>query len=99
MVVTLPKLGKRKVAEITRRDIETLHITYVDRPYRANRVLALLSAAHLARLESDAALSRRFRGRPTAEMILRIRQRRRTGTPHRIVLSSPSASPTILTAE
>jgi integrase len=41
--VVLPKLGKRKVAEITRRDIEALHITYVDRPYRANRVLALLS--------------------------------------------------------
>jgi len=41
--VILPKLGKRKVAEITRRDIEALHITYVDRPYRANRVLALLS--------------------------------------------------------
>ena len=41
--VILPKLGKRKVVEITRRDIESLHITYVDRPYRANRVLALLS--------------------------------------------------------
>ncbi len=41
--VILPKLGKRKVAEITRRDIEALHIARADRPYRANRVLALLS--------------------------------------------------------
>jgi len=41
--VILPKLGKRKVAEIARRDIEALHIARADRPYRANRVLALLS--------------------------------------------------------
>jgi integrase len=41
--VILPKLGRRKVAEIKRRDIEALHIAHADRPYHANRVLALLS--------------------------------------------------------
>jgi len=39
----LPKLGPRKVKEIGRRDIETLHNSLVSTPYRANRVRALLS--------------------------------------------------------
>jgi integrase len=39
----LPRLGRRKVAEITRADIHDLHRELADRPYQANRVLALLS--------------------------------------------------------
>lgn len=41
--IILPKLRLKKVADITRRDVETLHIALRDRPYQANRVLALLS--------------------------------------------------------
>lgn len=39
----LPVLGTRRVADLTRREIEALHIASADRPYRANRLLALLS--------------------------------------------------------
>jgi integrase len=39
----LPSLGRRKVAEITRADVYDLHRELADRPYQANRVLALLS--------------------------------------------------------
>jgi len=39
----IPKLGSRKVPAITRRDIETIHIALKETPYKANRVLALLS--------------------------------------------------------
>jgi len=39
----LPRLGRRKVAEITRADVHDLHRELADRPYQANRVLALLS--------------------------------------------------------
>ncbi len=39
----LPVLGERRVRDVTRREIEDLHIRSKDRPYRANRVLALLS--------------------------------------------------------
>ncbi|HAU28672.1 MAG TPA: site-specific integrase [Rhodospirillaceae bacterium] len=38
-----PALGKIKVADVSRRDIEKLHISLQDTPYQANRVLALLS--------------------------------------------------------
>lgn len=38
-----PKLGRKKAADITRRDIEDLHHEMSDRPYQANRILALLS--------------------------------------------------------
>ena len=41
--VILPKLGKLTVAAVTQRDIETLHASLRATPYRANRVLALLS--------------------------------------------------------
>lgn len=41
--VILPRLGRRKVSAIGRRDIEALHLEHADRPYRANRLLALLS--------------------------------------------------------
>src|SRR4051812_45785097 len=41
--IVLPKLGPQKVAAVGRREIETLHATLQDRPYQANRVLALLS--------------------------------------------------------
>ena len=39
----LPRLGSKKVDAITRRDIEALHLSLRKTPYRANRVLALLS--------------------------------------------------------
>ena len=39
----LPKLGHKKVADVTRRDIKALHKGLADMPYRANRLLALLS--------------------------------------------------------
>ncbi len=41
--IILPKLGRKKVEAITRRDIESIHVAMRDRPYQANRVLALLS--------------------------------------------------------
>jgi integrase len=39
----LPRLGALKVAQITRRDIETFHLYLGKTPYQANRALALLS--------------------------------------------------------
>jgi len=41
--VILPALGCLKVPYVTRRDIEALHKSFQDRPYQANRALALLS--------------------------------------------------------
>ena len=41
--IILPKLGRKKVDAIRRRDIESIHVAMRDRPYQANRVLALLS--------------------------------------------------------
>jgi hypothetical protein len=38
----LPRLGRRKLAEITRPDIYDLHRELAYRAYQANRVLALL---------------------------------------------------------
>lgn len=38
-----PKLGRKKVAEVTRPDIKNLHLSLQATPYRANRVVALLS--------------------------------------------------------
>jgi integrase len=39
----LPALGSKKVAALTRADIETLHQSMRKTPYQANRVLALMS--------------------------------------------------------
>jgi hypothetical protein len=39
----LPGLRSRKVDAVTRRDIEAIHVALRDKPYQANRVLALLS--------------------------------------------------------
>ena len=39
----LPRLGGRKVAEVTGRDIQRLHSSMKETPYQANRTLALLS--------------------------------------------------------
>ena len=36
--IILPKLGRKKVVAITRRDIESIHVAMRDRPYQANRV-------------------------------------------------------------
>lgn len=41
--IILPALGSKKVGTVSRRDIEAIHIRLKDRPYQANRVLALLS--------------------------------------------------------
>lgn len=41
--IVLPKLGSRKVKDVTRRDIESLLLSLKDKPYQANRVRALLS--------------------------------------------------------
>ncbi|HEX6956815.1 MAG TPA: integrase arm-type DNA-binding domain-containing protein, partial [Ferrovibrio sp.] len=41
--VIKPKLGAKKVAIVSRRDIDELHQSMKDAPYQANRVLALLS--------------------------------------------------------
>jgi len=41
--IILPKIGAIRVRAVTRRDIETLHHGLKETPYRANRVLALLS--------------------------------------------------------
>jgi integrase len=38
-----PKLGNRKVASISRRDVDELHQDLTGKPYQANRLLALLS--------------------------------------------------------
>jgi integrase len=39
----VPKIGTKKVAALTRHDIEDMHQSMRDTPYQANRVLALLS--------------------------------------------------------
>jgi integrase len=39
----LPRLGRLKVADITRVDVNDLHRELANKPYQANRVLALLS--------------------------------------------------------
>ena len=39
----LPKLGSLKIADVTRRDVIALHYGLRNKPYAANRVLALLS--------------------------------------------------------
>ena len=41
--IILPRLGSQKVAAVGRREVEELHASLRDRPYQANRVLALLS--------------------------------------------------------
>jgi len=41
--IILPRLGGRKVAEVSRRDIEPLLLSLKATPYRSNRVRALLS--------------------------------------------------------
>lgn len=41
--IIIPELGNRKVAEVGHRDIQALHNSLRETPYRANRTLALLS--------------------------------------------------------
>jgi integrase len=41
--IILPRLGGKKVDAVQSRDIHALHVTMKDRPYQANRVLALVS--------------------------------------------------------
>jgi hypothetical protein len=41
--IIVPRLGSKKVDAVGRRDIEAIHVALQDRPYQANRVLALLS--------------------------------------------------------
>jgi len=42
--IVLPRLGRFQVRAITRRDVELLHASLNKTPYRANRVLALISS-------------------------------------------------------
>ncbi len=39
----LPRLGPRRMADVSRSDVARLHVAMRDRPYLANRMLALLS--------------------------------------------------------
>ena len=39
----IPKLGSKKVAYLSRRDVESFHTSLQETPYQANRALALLS--------------------------------------------------------
>jgi integrase len=48
-----PRLGKRRLKAITRRDISALHGELRDTPYQANRVLALLSAIFSFAIEQE----------------------------------------------
>ena len=41
--IILPRLGSKKVNAVQSRDIHSLHVAMKDRPYQANRVLALMS--------------------------------------------------------
>lgn len=41
--IILPAFGNKKVEALSRRDIETFHLRQANKPYQANRVLALLS--------------------------------------------------------
>src|SRR3990167_276893 len=41
--IIMPSLGSLKVANVSRRDIESLHLRLKNTPYQANRVVALLS--------------------------------------------------------
>ncbi len=41
--IIMPSLGSLKVANVSRRDVEGLHLRLKDTPYQANRVVALLS--------------------------------------------------------
>ena len=41
--IVLPRLGKKKVVDVTSRDVAVLHASMKATPYQANRVLALLS--------------------------------------------------------
>ena len=41
--IILPSLGSLKVANVSRRDVESLHLRLKNTPYQANRVVALLS--------------------------------------------------------
>jgi len=41
--IVLPRLGRMKVADLRRRDVEELHQSLKDTPYHANRARALLS--------------------------------------------------------
>jgi integrase len=41
--IILPRLGQKRVTEVTRRDLETLHLSLITTPYQANRVAALTS--------------------------------------------------------
>lgn len=41
--IILPAFGNKKVEALSRREIETFHLRQANKPYQANRVLALLS--------------------------------------------------------
>ncbi len=43
----VPALGSMKAADLTRRDLATLHLKMQDRPYSANRMLAVVGAMYV----------------------------------------------------
>lgn len=62
--IILPKLGKLKVAAVGRRDIEALHQSLKATPYRANRMLALMSHMFTKAIEWKWATGNPARGIP-----------------------------------
>jgi integrase len=60
----LPSLGKLRVTAVGRRDIEALHRSLKATPYRANRVLALLSSMFSKAVEWKWRLDNPVRGIP-----------------------------------
>jgi integrase len=46
-----PRLGRRKVANVTRDDVRALHRSLASTPYRANRVVSLLSKMYSLAIE------------------------------------------------
>lgn len=51
--IVLPRIGNIRVRAVTRRDLETLQHALKEAPYRANRVLALLSKMFSLAMEWD----------------------------------------------
>jgi integrase len=70
--VIKPKLGSRRVAGVTHNDIDELHQTLRETPYRANRILALLS-----KMFSLASLKWQYRADNPCRGIQRFQEERR----------------------
>ncbi|MFL5068124.1 MAG: integrase arm-type DNA-binding domain-containing protein, partial [Xanthobacteraceae bacterium] len=69
--IIAPKLGRKKVVAVERRDIEAIHIAMRERPCQANRLLALMSKLF------NLAIAWRWRADNPAKGILRYREEKR----------------------